>query len=50
MSVEELAAKFQDNASISLPNKIDAIIDAVIGLEQLGSVGELVGHAYRKMI
>jgi 2-methylcitrate dehydratase PrpD len=47
MSVAELATKFQDNCSLCLPNKVDAIIDAVIGLDQMANVKELMNHAVR---
>jgi 2-methylcitrate dehydratase PrpD len=47
MGVEDLAAKFQEMASLALPNKIDDIIDAVIALEQLGSISELIEHTVR---
>ncbi|MEJ0067730.1 MAG: hypothetical protein WDO24_02175 [Pseudomonadota bacterium] len=47
MSVADLAVKFQDNCSLCLPNKVDAIIDAVIALDQLGSIQELIEHAVR---
>jgi 2-methylcitrate dehydratase PrpD len=48
MSVTDLAAKFQDNCALCLPNKVDAIIDAVIALDQMADVRELVTHAVRR--
>jgi 2-methylcitrate dehydratase PrpD len=47
MSVADLATKFQENCSLALPNKVDAIIDAVIALEQLPTIAELMEHAVR---
>jgi 2-methylcitrate dehydratase PrpD len=47
MSVEELALKFQDNCALALPNKVDAIIDSVIALDQLPNVGDLIDHCVR---
>jgi len=50
MSVTDLAAKFQDNCALCLPNKVDAIIDAVIALDQLANIKELVDHAVRRNV
>ena len=50
LSVSDLAVKFQENCSLCLPNKVDAIIDAVIALDQLPTVNELVDHAVRRDI
>jgi 2-methylcitrate dehydratase PrpD len=47
MSVADLAVKFQDNCSLAMPNKVDAIIDAVIALDQLPNVAELIDHCVR---
>jgi 2-methylcitrate dehydratase PrpD len=47
MSVSDLAVKFQENCALALPNKVDAIIDAVIALDQLANVGELIDHCVR---
>lgn len=50
LSVSDLAVKFQDNCSLCLPNKVDAIIDAVIALDQLPTIHELVDQAVRRDI
>jgi 2-methylcitrate dehydratase PrpD len=47
LSVSDLAVKFQDNCAVALPNKVDAIIDAVIALEQLPTIHELIDQAVR---
>jgi 2-methylcitrate dehydratase PrpD len=47
MSVADLAVKFQETCSLALPNKVDTIIDAVIALEQLPSIAELIDHTVR---
>ncbi|MBI3516922.1 MAG: MmgE/PrpD family protein [Proteobacteria bacterium] len=47
LSVSDLAVKFQENCSLALPNKVDAIIDAVIALDQLPTIAELIDHAVR---
>jgi 2-methylcitrate dehydratase PrpD len=47
LSVSDLAVKFQENCSLCLPNKVDAIIDAVIALDQLPTINELVDNAVR---
>ena len=47
LSVSDLAVKFQENCTVALPNKVDAIIDAVIALDQMPTIHELIDHATR---